>query len=130
MVSLRMSYIYESTMSGTRYVILEHTLSGIHYDLMLEEGGIFKTWRLSGVLIPGQQVAEALPAHRLHYLDYEGPVSGNRGSVRRMARGTYSFESVCPTESTLILQGDLIGRLTLIPENEKRWRLIWTPASP
>lgn len=31
--------------------------------------------------------AQRLPDHRPAYLDYEGPVSGNRGEVRRIASG-------------------------------------------
>lgn len=30
---------------------------------------------------------EALPLHRRRYLDYEGPISGNRGQVERVASG-------------------------------------------
>ena len=36
--------------------------------------------------------AEVLPDHRLAYLDYEGPISGDRGSVTRWDRGTYDVE--------------------------------------
>ena len=35
------------------------------------------------------QLALALPDHRREYLTYEGPVSGNRGSVARWDEGTY-----------------------------------------
>lgn len=30
---------------------------------------------------------ESLPVHRRRYLDYEGPISGNRGNVQRVASG-------------------------------------------
>ena len=33
--------------------------------------------------------AERLPDHRRRYLDYEGPISGNRGSVIRWDAGDY-----------------------------------------
>ena len=33
--------------------------------------------------------AECLPNHRLEYLDIEGEISGNRGRVYRVIRGTY-----------------------------------------
>jgi hypothetical protein len=32
-----------------------------------------------------------LPDHRLAYLDYEGPISGGRGSVRQRERGSYDW---------------------------------------
>ena len=50
---------------------------------------MLKTWACreppqAGVEIP----CEALADHRLAYLDYEGPISGGRGSVTRWDRGT------------------------------------------
>jgi hypothetical protein len=35
--------------------------------------------------------ATRLPNHRLAYLDYEGPVSGDRGSVRCVVEGTFEM---------------------------------------
>lgn len=34
--------------------------------------------------------------HRRLYLDYEGPISGDRGSVRRVDAGTYERRSAAP----------------------------------
>ena len=34
-----------------------------------------------------------LPDHRKHYLDYEGEVSGDRGTVSRIDSGTYEQQS-------------------------------------
>ena len=79
-----------------RFVILEHDHPTLHWDLMLEDGAALKTWRLPQP--PGQEAsgdetrvadAVALPDHRLMYLDYEGPVSGDRGHVKRWDAGTY-----------------------------------------
>jgi hypothetical protein len=73
-----------------RFVILEHDHPHLHWDLMLEAGAMLRTWRLAQPPEPGRIVAaEALADHRLLYLDYEGPVSGNRGYVRRWDWGTY-----------------------------------------
>ena len=60
-----------------RYVILEHeTTGGSHFDFMLETGGTLKTWSISQPPLNGVEMdAEALPDHRLAYLDYEGPIS-------------------------------------------------------
>lgn len=80
-----------------RYVILRHELPPgrdrpSHWDLMLEQQGTLRTWALSepprsaiGVL------AEALPDHRIAYLDYEGPVSNDRGHVARWDAGEYQL---------------------------------------
>lgn len=78
-----------------RFVILRHEMPpgherGTHFDLMLEAGGVLRTWSLPELPAKGRIIqAEALPDHRLAYLDYEGPVSGNRGSVRRVDEGEY-----------------------------------------
>ena len=55
----------------------------MHWDLMLDTGETLRTWRLEPAL-PGVIRAEPLGNHRRAYLDYEGPVSGNRGSVQRL----------------------------------------------
>ena len=73
-----------------RFVILEHDFPALHWDFMLEVSGMLRTWRLpQAPADAGEMVAEALGDHRLAYLDYEGPVSNNRGSVKRWDRGQY-----------------------------------------
>jgi len=73
-----------------RFVILEHDHPVTHWDLTLDIGPALRTWRLASPPAPGQMVrAEPLGDHRRLYLDYEGPVSGGRGSVRRWDVGTY-----------------------------------------
>lgn len=73
-----------------RYVILTHDHPFLHWDFMLEAGGVLRTWRLLDEPAAGRTGrAEALADHRVAYLDYEGPVSGGRGSVARWDHGTY-----------------------------------------
>jgi hypothetical protein len=75
-----------------RFVVLIHDHPALHWDLMLEKEAGLRTWRLERA--PGEAgpiAAESLADHRLAYLDYEGPVSGNRGSVRRFDRGEYAL---------------------------------------
>ncbi len=74
-----------------RFVVLHHTgIDPPHYDLMYERepGGMLATWRLPAWPPPGSIPVEPLGDHRRAYLDYEGPVSGDRGNVRRVASGT------------------------------------------
>ena len=69
-----------------RFVILTHDHPHLHWDFMLEADGVLKTWRLQDEPLPGRKFetpAEPLPDHRIAYLDYEGPVSNNRGIVTR-----------------------------------------------
>ena len=73
-----------------RFVILEHDHPFLHWDLLLEEECSARTWRLLRKPCLGEPiVAEPLPDHRLIYLNYEGVVSGDRGSVQRIIAGTY-----------------------------------------
>ncbi len=73
-----------------RYVILEHDFPVRHWDLMLEAGEVLRTWKLTSPPKMGLTVAaEKSFDHRPIYLDYEGPISGGRGSVVRCDGGIY-----------------------------------------
>jgi hypothetical protein len=75
-----------------RFVILEHDHPHLHWDLMLEAGDVLRTWRLAETPRPGVAIkAESLGDHRKLYLDYEGPVSGKRGQVKRWDSGTFTW---------------------------------------
>ena len=80
-----------------RFVILCHdpapdTTQRLHWDLMLETENALRTWALSEEISSGVSVsARQLAHHRKAYLDYEGPVSGNRGSVHRWDHGVYDL---------------------------------------
>ena len=56
---------------------------------MLETGRVLQTWRLPAPPPVDASQAAAIGDHRLMYLDYEGPVSGNRGTVKRWDAGEY-----------------------------------------
>lgn len=75
-----------------RFVILEHDWPALHWDLMLEAGATLRTWRLDA---PPQlrctAHATAIGDHRPIYLDYEGPLTGDRGRVRRWDAGTFEW---------------------------------------
>ncbi len=58
----------------------------------------FRLPRRIDELKPGQRMAaERIADHRPAYLDYEGPVSDERGSVRRLAWGTVVSEHRRPS---------------------------------
>ena len=74
----------------TRYVILRHDgIDHPHFDLMFETapGSQLATWRSDVWPITRPTPVERLPDHRAAYLDYEGPVSNNRGRVSRVESG-------------------------------------------
>jgi DNA polymerase Ligase (LigD) len=99
-----------------RYVILEHDHPTRHWDLMLESGGVLRTWRLAEPPRPGVSVAaEASFDHRPAYLDYEGPVGG-RGTVTRWDGGTYEVLEEAEGLLVLRLEGQLRGVARLVRE--------------
>jgi hypothetical protein len=74
-----------------RFVLLEHRWNGVHWDFMLEAGDVLRTWAVDAPIEAGvDRPARALPDHRRIYLDYEGEVSGGRGTVRRVDQGLYT----------------------------------------
>jgi hypothetical protein len=92
---------------ANRFVVLLHQ-PGIaskrgaktHYDWMFESEGQLLTWT-TAPMKPGIEstqindpivtACEPLPPHRLAYLEYEGEVSGGRGSVTRLLAGRYTL---------------------------------------
>lgn len=103
-----------------RFVILRHEMPAgaprkSHWDFMLESGPALRTWTLADEPACGiKLVAETLADHRLTYLDYEGPLTADRGAVTRWDEGSY--EKVEETATTVIvsLSGKrLAGLLTL-----------------
>jgi hypothetical protein len=82
---------------------------------MLEDRSKLLTWALSTQVEPDRVIeAVELPPHRIHYLEYEGPVSGDRGSVSRWDQGTFAWQQRSPSELVLRLSGRrLRGTVTL-----------------
>ena len=109
----------------SRFVLLEHQWNGIHYDFMLEIGGALRTWSLGTPISPGVDIAaRELPDHRLAYLDYEGPISGDRGVVRRLDRGTFATRTWEFDRIEVELDGDqLNGPLRLTRGEREVWSL-------
>jgi hypothetical protein len=69
---------------------------------MLEREGVLLTWSLPALpaawggeaVVAFEQIdATRLADHRLAYLDYEGPISDERGSVTRVDGGEYDVVS-------------------------------------
>ena len=106
---------------GPRFALLAHAhpVRGYpvsHLDLLLEDPALpgerrCRTWRLrvDPRFAPSVD-AEPLPPHRAHYLDYEGPVSGDRGTVERLDGGSLRWNP----DGTVTLRGrDLSGDWTI-----------------
>lgn len=98
-----------------RFVVLEHRRNGTHWDLMLQGERDLRTWALDAPPSPGVDIpACELAPHRLLYLDYEGPISADRGEVRRVAAGTFEVVGWSAGKVVARLDGpQLSGLLTL-----------------
>ena len=119
-----------------RFVVLEHIGTadykpGRHWDLMLEAGESLRTWELDNVpSAAGPVHALALSDHRLAYLEFEGPLSNNRGTVSRWDCGEYEIVSQDPFELAVLLDGrQLQGQLQLTREStdSPAWLMIFEP---
>ncbi|MDB5324422.1 MAG: hypothetical protein JWN40_6053 [Phycisphaerales bacterium] len=98
-----------------RYVVLHHTggVDAPHFDLMFETepGSPLATWRSPEWPITARTAITRIADHRREYLEYEGPLSDNRGQVHRVAAGHFRFDSRTDERWTLTTQSGL--RLTL-----------------
>ena len=98
-----------------RFAILAHDHPFPHWDLFLENGPLLRSWRILKPLEHGRTVrAEAIGNHRLIYLDYEGTVSGDRGSVSRIDGGTFEWIEDQPRQVVIRIFGTIfVGQLIL-----------------
>jgi hypothetical protein len=101
---------------------------------MLEEEGRLRTWELAATPSPGVPVdALQLPHHRLDYLTYEGPVSHQRGTVRRWDSGEFQLLSAAETQLEIQVSGQLLqGRLVIrrTAASTESWQVLFEPALP
>jgi len=73
---------------------------------MLESAGVLRTWRLVRAPAAREPIAaEAIGDHRVAYLDYEGPLSGGRGTVVAWDRGDFEWLA----NSTLLIRVRFVG---------------------
>ncbi len=108
-----------------RFVILEHDHPLLHWDLMLESGPALRTWRLAQPPAPGVEIAAiALGDHRLAYLDYEGPVSGGRGTVRRWDAGDYVMTMSSADEVAVTLRGSRRRGRARLRRGAEAWQFL------
>jgi hypothetical protein len=94
-------------------ILLHQSPLGDHWDVMLETDTALTTWSIP----PQSEIGESfvcsatrLPDHRKHYLDYEGEVTGNRGSVVRIETGIYEQQS---PEQFVLYGTHFLGILTV-----------------
>ena len=110
-----------------RWVLLEHkilinNLFNIHYDFLIEDQLYCLTWKFLEIPLinKGSVEIEKQPNHRLVWLDrLEYQLSNNRGLVKRIDNGTFSyiFHNENSRELEIILNGNLLKGLLIIDDN-------------
>jgi len=111
-----------------RFAILEHDHPILHWDLLLEHGPACRTWRLATPLDGDETIAaEELPDHRLLYLDYAGPVGGNRGKVTQWDAGSFIWPTATENCVAVLIAGNRwSGRLEL-QRIQEGWQVNLSP---
>lgn len=113
-------------MRDASFVILHHRQrDGDHWDLMIEQADGLATWRLDRYP-KGETTtiaARRIHDHRKAYLEYEGELSGGRGSVERVDGGRCRI--LCADEHLweIQLEGIVHGRFNLRWTHADHWRL-------
>ncbi len=108
-----------SQMDHLRYVILRHDrVPEPHFDLMFEAapGADLITWRSLEWPITQETNLTRLGEHRRAYLDYEGPVSNDRGDVKRVEAGTCHIDWTTAHECTIHID-DRVLALRLLEDD-------------
>ena len=110
-----------------RWVLLEHkilsnNLIDIHYDFLVEDQLDCFTWKLNEIpsINKGSVEIGKQPNHRLVWLFREKyQLSNNRGIVKRIDHGTFSYIShnQDSQELKIVLNGKLLNGLFIIDGN-------------
>lgn len=117
-----------------KLVILHHVSPAvIHWDILIHPHGAPQLWAWRCLIDPASwfilsdmvcSTLIRLPDHRLKYLDYVGPVSGNRGWVRPVLRHKAAVKSHTDAEIHLATRaGDSTWVWTLKHIRGDRWNL-------
>lgn len=111
-----------------RFAVLSHDHPFPHWDLLLEDEvtGACRTWRLMSALdTSGEIEAEQTFDHRLMYLDYEGPISGDRGTVTGWDRGEFEWRAQWEDLCEVTLTGSRWqGTIRLSRCDKSRWTCV------
>ena len=122
-----------------RFVLLRHECppefeKPSHWDFMLESDGVLRTWELRQLpqtwarvwgenctdkAVPLVQLAD----HRLAYLDFEGPLSGDRGRVARWDYGTYQVFDASTHRLEIRLAGQRLTGVVCLMRDDEGWLL-------
>jgi hypothetical protein len=105
-----------------RFAILTHDHPFPHWDLLLQCGETCRTWRLLAAPdSPGPISAEPIPDHRVLYLEYEGPVSSDRGTVTRWDGGPLVWVTARADRVRVIVSGHQWQGIVVLQQTDNGW---------
>lgn len=118
------------TPQRVRYVVLLHTQKeGDHFDLMIDNGERLATWKMSvapETARDGELECERIGDHRRIYLDYQGPISGDRGHVTQHDAGQCLVTVMTESQWDIVFEGHRLNgyiRLMKSHRSKNAWRL-------
>lgn len=115
-----------------QFVLLRHTrTTDVHWDLGLDVGEVLVTWQIHENPERLMRSPAALPARRIHdhrriYLEYEGAISGGRGHVTRVDRGSWQSLEQSATRWRIRLMGQILEGVFMLErslEITEVWRI-------
>ncbi|MHC4661244.1 MAG: hypothetical protein ACYS8W_06105 [Planctomycetota bacterium] len=108
--------------------MLEHDWNGIHYDFLLEREEKCLTFAFESIPFDSKGgICERKSDHRKHYLTYEGPVSGGRGTVNIIGEGEYKTLEEGAGKIELELNPPEKKKIILELLRGREWRFRVTP---
>ena len=119
-----------------RFAILRHqpganSTRPLHWDLMFECGDVLRTFACPIEPTVGHSLnIEPLNDHRLDYLDYEGPVSCDRGEVTRWDRGEFEVVEENPEHWLLDVRGRRWNGRVRFTAIGQRWSVAFEERAP
>ena len=122
----------EEPLESIRFAILQHDYPTLHWDIFLQEGNRLLSWRGDhhGHFLNGGLVVQT-DDHRLVYLDYQGPLTGQRGTVRRIDGGALAWKHRGEHEFIAEIKGQRWqGLLRLKKIDETRWLVVFNSGLP
>ena len=120
----------------------------LHFDWMFEVDQRLRTWATPPTELDvdsgtWEVACESLADHRLHYLNHEGEVSGERGTVTRKIKGVYTLldadrdlfratlewiqDGRARTATIKFYRNFLSGNDDRLDESRASWRLRFSP---
>jgi hypothetical protein len=112
-----------------RFVILTHDWPFPHWDFLVEAGPVLRAWRLLAEPTAGADIpAEPNFDHRPFYLDYEGPLSGGRGTVTRWDAGACEWLTDEPARIEVALRGTVLTGTAELTPGGTGWTFRFTAA--